>query len=278
MQDPIPLSDDVLQEVRTEMAAEEWGSAMRTLRSIQEEDLDRPTRILYAQLSGQVAWQREDWDGAIRYYGEFLHLRGPGADVDVAARRLFTLGGNLLDGTTRAFGFIPNRTRGMRTLENLALWAPRHPLAPQCFALIGNYSFEEGNYADAAHSYREILAGYGGSEWVDLATYRIGMCSFRRVEGPWTDGRLITMARDQFVRYLEIHPDGRFRTEAEEMVGILHAMEAEREKMLGDYYATIGNDFGARMHLARAAAFPDTPAAEAAAAQLAAMESTPEED
>ena len=278
MQDPIPLSDDVLQKVREEMAQEEWGSAMRTLRSIQEEELDRPTRILYAQLSGEVAWQHKDWDGAIRYYGEFLHLRGPGADVDVAARRLFTLGMNLLDGTTRAFGFIPNRNRGMRTLENLALWAPRHPLAPECLAWTGNYNFEEGNYSDATHSYREILAGYGDSEWTDLATFRIGLCSYRRVEGPWTDARLITMARDQFIRYLESFKQGRYRTEAEEMVSTLDAMEAEREKMLGNFYATIGNDFGARMHLARAAAFQDTPAAEVAAAQMAAMESKPEED
>ncbi|MCX8228988.1 MAG: outer membrane protein assembly factor BamD [Planctomycetota bacterium] len=270
----IPLDIHELDAPRAEMAAGEWGTAWRSLQSIRTEELDRPTRVAYAQLAGEVAWQREDWNGALHHYNDFLHLRGPGAEIDIAAQRMFQIATELLDGQHKTFGVFPNRHRGLITLENLALWAPRHPLAPESLIRAGEYNFKKGDYADAANNYRGVLAAYAGSEWTDLATYRIGMCSYHRLEGPWSDANLLTTAKSQFQQYLILFPEGRYAQQAEDMSGTIYQLQADRENMLGDYYATLENDLGARMYWTRAASFSGTPSAKAAQEKLRALDAT----
>ncbi len=270
----IPLDMHELDAPRAEMAAGELGTAWRSLQSIRVEELDRPTRVAYAQLAGEIAWQREDWDGALHHYNDFLHLRGPGTEIDIAAQRMFQIATELLDGQHRALGIFSNRYRGVVHLENLALWAPRHPLAPEALIRAGNYHFNNGNYADASNSYRGVLAAYAGSEWTDLATYQIGMCSYHRIEGPWSDANLLTAAKSQFQQYLTLFPNGRYTEQAKEMSERLYVFQADRENMLGDYYATLENDLGARTHWTRAASFSGTPSAEAAQKKLRALDAS----
>lgn len=263
-----PYSSADLDPIRDLVAAGDLDDAWDRIDDLEREYFDPLAQGEYSLLAGDIAYQRGDDDEAIRHYEDYLRFRGPAEASTVVEARLFELGLELLEGRRKAFGIFPDRTRGAMTLLDLATVAPQSSYAAEALAHVGEFHYSHLHYADAIDDYRLILTHHRGSEWADLATFRIGMCGFRQVDGPWVDARLIEQSLHQLKEYLKQFPSGLYRAEAEEAVVALEAIAAQRALLLGDYYRTIGNTRGARQHYAAAVGRAGTPAAEAAMARL----------
>ncbi len=277
-QPPEPYSSADLEAARALAAEGELGDAYNALEDLEREYFDRSSQGEYSLLAGDVAHQREDWDRAIHHYEEYLLFAGVARESERVERRLYEMGLDLLEGRRKAFGIFTDRSRGIVTLHNLAAWAPRGPYAPQALATTANYSYDEKEFGEASLDYRLLLENHPDSEFTDLANYRLGMCGFLQIDGPWVDARMIDHSAAQLGFYLQNHPSGLYRAEAEEALQQLNRFRDEREFELGDYYETIGNVRGARYHYmkARTSSFEDI-AAEAESRIAALPEDPPME-
>ncbi len=245
---PIPLTSSVLDEARVAAMAEDWDEAWDLLNDFDSEDLDRATLIDYHKLAGDVAWERGRITRSVRHYENYLHLRGPGEDSLRVEQRLFQAGTEMLDGQHRTMGMFANRTRGRTTLQNLAGWSPESPLAAEALATVGEYSFENGFYREAATDFHLLLSRYRDSEWGDLATFRLGMCGFQRASNAKTNLQLIQASRHQLENYHRLYPSGRYFDEAASALQELEVMEQDYYRYLGEYYQTIGNEPAAQKY------------------------------
>ncbi|RMH01374.1 MAG: outer membrane protein assembly factor BamD [Planctomycetota bacterium] len=270
-----PCSSADLEPARALAAAGDYDGAAAALADFDREDFDRAGQSEYSLLAGDVAYAREDWDQAIHHYEEYLLSAGLASESERVEERLFEMAMQLLNGERRAFGIFPDRGRGVVTLHNLATWAPNSPWAAQALATAANYSFSEGQYAEAAMDYRQLLEQHPDSEFTDLANFRLGMCGFLQIDGPWVDGRLIERSAAQLRFYLDHYPSGLYRSEAEQALARLERWSGERELLIGDYYETIDNVRGARYHYQRARTSPVAEIAREAERLLAALPPNP---
>lgn len=247
---PIPLTSTALEAARTAAAAGDWDEAWDLLNDFDSEDLDRATLVDFHLLAGDVAWQRGRITRSVRHYENYLHLRGPGEDSLMVEQRLFQAGNEMMDGQHRTMGLFPNRTRGRATLQNLAGWSPESPLAAEALATVGENSYENGFYREAATDFHLLLSRYRDSEWGDLATFRLGMCGFQRARNASTNLQLIQASVHQLENYHRLYPSGRYFDEAASALAELADMEQGYFRYLGEYYQTVGNEAAAEKYYA----------------------------
>jgi hypothetical protein len=174
----VPLGKAELAEAQSLYQAGDYGAADRALRDRDRDHFDRHSQGAFSLLAGDIAWAREDWDGAILHYQEYLLFEGAARTSERVEERLFKAGMQLLNGDRRAFGIFTDRTRGARVLTDLAMWSPRSPWADEALINTANWYFDERQFGLAAESYRMILQEHAGSEFTDHATYLLGMCSY----------------------------------------------------------------------------------------------------
>ena len=271
-----PYSTADLEPIRTLLRAGELDEAWSRIDDLERNYFDPLAQGEYSLLAGDIAYLRNDWDEAITHYEQYLQFQGPAAQSAIVEARLFELGLDLIEGRRKAFGIFPDRSRGAVTLLNLATFAPLGPHSAEALAQVGEYHYSNHYYAEAIDDYALLLRYHRSSEWADLATYRLGMCGYQQVDGPWVDIKLIQQSLNQLKEYLKQFPSGLYRAGAESTVAELEELAARKELRLGDYYRTIGNLRGARQHYRAAAA--DGSDTAAAAEALARLEQLPPED
>jgi outer membrane protein assembly factor BamD (BamD/ComL family) len=265
---PIPLSTEALAEAQAFIDAGDWEEAWDSLRDINSDDLDRATLVDFSLMAGDAGWATERFAQSLRYYEQFLALRGPAADSRLAEQRTFQVAIEMLDGEHPTLLFFANRWRGRSALQNLAAFAPESPYAPEALATVANFSYERGRYDEASVDYQLLLARYRNSEWGDLATFRLGMCGYHSARDASTNRPLIEVSRLQLNEYLRLYPEGQFRADAEAAAADLRELEADYYLGLANYYERIEVPEASARYLELARGFEGTAAAAEAMSRL----------
>ncbi|MGH7150339.1 MAG: outer membrane protein assembly factor BamD, partial [Planctomycetota bacterium] len=157
------------------------------------------------------------------------------------------------------FGWFPRRGSAVPVFETLVEHFPRGDHADEALRRIGGYYFDEEEWIEARTAYERLLKGYAGSEWADLADFRVGICNLREAGAPSHDLGAMRRAREKLEGYLKNRPEGGKRAEAQAALAQVLEMLAEREWRTGEFYRRIGNEFGARHHWREAVSgFPGT--------------------
>ncbi|MCI0585723.1 MAG: outer membrane protein assembly factor BamD [Planctomycetes bacterium] len=169
-------------------------------------------------------------------------------------------------------GWFPRRGSAVPVFETLVEHFPRGDYADDALRRIGGYHFDEEEWIEARTAYERLLKGYSGSEWADLADFRVGICNLEEAGAPSHDLGAMRRAREKLEGYLKSRPEGGKRAEAQAALAQVLEMLAEREWRTGEFYRRIGNSFGARHHWGETVSgFPGTAAAGKAAAALRAL-------
>jgi len=266
---PIPLGSDSLDSARVAAAAGQWEKCWDELRDLDSDDLDRSTLVEYHLMRGDAAYQTERYPTALRSYELFLRTRGPITESRHVEARVYELGSGMLAGKFRSVALFSNHWRGRAALLGLATWAPESPYSPDALAALGEDSFEKGDYDEAALDYKFLLEGYAGSEWSDLAAFRLGVCAAYAAQDAPTNRALIRAGRSQLAEYLSSFPSGQYRDEAQAALNDVIELEAGYYLGLADYYDRIDNPFAAARYLEQAADFAATEAGATAKDRLA---------
>lgn len=249
-----PLAGSEMDAARALHADGRHEEAWDLLEEWEADEFDLGAQRDFQILAGDVCDARGDWNRTIRFYEGAMVRPGPADEALRIERRLLELGIELLEGKRRILIVFKDRSRGVVTLENLAAAAQFRATRAEALALLAEYRFARGEYADAAPFYAGLLdpelAGLG---YEDLAAYRLGACSYLRIESGKLNGTLIQQALDQFRAYLAGFPQGLHRAEAETARADLIEQYGAYHVMLADYYARIDNLPGERFHLEIAA-------------------------
>ncbi|MDP6850750.1 MAG: outer membrane protein assembly factor BamD [Planctomycetota bacterium] len=253
-----------LEAANEDRVSEVWS----TLYRLDDDDFDRSSKIEFNLLAGDIAYLKEDWDQAIHHYEAYLLFGGAAGTSEVVEERLYSMALELLEGKRKALGIFTDRYRGVVTLQNLAAWAPNSPFAPRARVAAANYLFDSRDFDEAKLEYLGLLRYHPASEYSDLATFRLGMCGFEIISGPECDGELIELTINQFQQYLQGWPNGLYKDDAVRALFALRATLANREILIGDFYRTIGNTRGARLHYKAALALQFQGAIKKARARL----------
>ena len=263
-----PLSSADLEAARQALEQNQTELAHSSLRSLDSDDFDRFAQGEFHLLAGDLAWRENEADDAIHHYREFLYWQGAATDSRLAEDRLYQLGMDLLEGRRKSLGIFPDRTRGAEILRELAMWAPHSLHAATGLAAVADWHFQEKRFFESSEDYRQILESFGATEFADIAAFRIGLCQASLIPGSWVDADFLSRTRNQFITYLQMFPNGIWKTDAEEKVAELEEMSARHHLELGNYYFKIGNLRGARQAWRKASHQEGTLAAADASAQL----------
>ncbi len=263
-----PLSSADLAAARLALQQNQTEAAHGALQSLDPEDFDRFAQGEFHLLAGDLAWREGKPDDAIHHYRQFLYWEGAASDSRLAENRLYQLGMELLEGRRKALGLFPDRSRGAEILRELAMWSPQGNHAAAGLAAVADWHFQDQRFLASGEDYKQILQSFGSSEFADIAAFRIGLCQSRLIPGAWVDATYLNRARNQFISYLQMFPNGLWIATAQEQIAELDEWIAQHDLDLGNYYFTIGNLRGARQAWRDASHQAGTLAAEQATALL----------
>jgi len=251
---PQQLSIHDLDEAHRLADLGDFDEAEDILDNFETDDFDLPTQRDYNLLYGQVSDELNDWNTAIRYYEAYMAQTGPAQRAREAEQRLLHYGTALLDGELKVFWFFNDRSRGVITLENLALLGNDPHMRAEAMARVAEYHYAQMDYDDAMVFYAGLLQpDFQGLGWEDSASFQLAMCHYGLIKLKSINGPAVRFALEQFRAYLEQFPGGLHRVEAQHKYDICRDLLSQYHIMVAKYYLRIDNTFGARHHFALAA-------------------------
>lgn len=249
-----PRSVADLVEPRALHDAGDHDAAWELLDEYEAEEFDLGAQREYNLLTGDVCDARADWNRTIRFYEAAMMQPGPASEALRLEQRLLELGIELLEGKHKVMIFFSDRGRGIVTLENIAFGGQFRSTRAEALARLAEYRYSNGEYMDAAQFYAGLLdPDLKGLGYDDQAAFRLGMCSYNRIEEGKLNGTVIVQGLDQFRAYLADYPEGLHRQEAEDARAQLAEYLGAYHIMLADYYRRIDNEPGELFHLQLAA-------------------------
>ena len=251
---PRQLSIHDLEEAHRLYSAGDYDSAEDILDNFDAEDFDLPTQRDYNLLYGQVADGLDDWNTAIRHYEVYMTQSGPAQDARSAEQRLLELGTKLIEGDLRVFWIFTDKSRGIITLENLALLGNDPHMRAAAMARVAEFHYEDQDYDDAMIFYAGLLQpDFRGLGWDDSASFQLANCHYGMIRLSSLNGPAVQFALEQYRAYLERYPGGLHRVEAERKYNVCRDLLSQYHRIVGDYYVRIDNPVGARHHYSLAA-------------------------
>ena len=233
-----------------DLAAEgDFDGAEDLISDLEVDDFDLATQRDFNLLRAHIADDDGDWSSAIRYYEAYMTQIGPADNARAAEQSLLDYGTQLLDGDLRFMWIFTDRSRGILTLENLALLGTTTSLRGESMARVAEYHYSEKDFREARVFYAGLLQPqFAGLGWEDSASFRLAMCHFLTVDEDKLNGSGVVFAIDQLNAYLDHFPEGQHRAEAEQNLLTSRDLLAKFHLQVGDYYRQIGDLDGAHHH------------------------------
>lgn len=228
-------------------------------------------RFRWYLLGGTALYRsNERWEAYqfIKDYVRKEHYHQPLADL------LYRIGEDLAASKSGFWAFYSDRDRSKVVLREFVTNYPHNPHYYDAQYRLAEMSYEDGEYEQARERFTKIFE----SPWKTKALFRVAMCYFRRLEGAEYDQEEMTKAMQELTHFLERQgiENPEYRTEATAALRQVRSELAEKQGLIADFYATLGNRAGERHHLTLAASgFPDTEAGRAAAKRLGKMPPPP---
>jgi outer membrane protein assembly factor BamD (BamD/ComL family) len=180
--------------------------------------------------------------------------------------------GKTMSTSGNGFWIFWSDRRGARTvLEHLITRHPDSPRLADALKVLGDLAYEDGSYPLAQERFRELMRRRPESEWFVYASFRFAMSIYEGLKGPDYDLDQMQHASRELVDFLATNPENpEFKATASAALQTLREWQAERHHQIAEFYHTVGNPIGRRLHLEIAAGeqFSSTVAHDRAAAEL----------
>lgn len=252
-------------------AAQEYKEAQHLAEDVLTETVDGKILQEALYLAGRARLARGHYRKAYRRF-ETLLQDYPYSDFLLKAEDdVYWIGMEYISRSPNwLFGDLASgRSFGSEVLLQYAVSYSSKPRADDALFEVAQYYESRDEWLLAAGTYEQIRDVHQESEWMDLASYRIGVCYQRACRGAGYDDTKLEQARRELRDYLARGLEGH-RAEAEETLREVEEELARAELAIADFYRIREQDRGHRMHLANAVlAYPDTEAAQEAREELA---------
>jgi outer membrane protein assembly factor BamD (BamD/ComL family) len=217
-------------------------------------------------------------------YGALLEKYGQTRHLDTVTRRLFSIARYWQDlqqadprwpvnpnVTDKSRPLFDTAGHALKTLETVWLKDPTGPLADRAVMQIANTHFLAGRWADADHYYTTLRQDFPHSRYL-VQAYILGYrAKMEKYQGPQYDRAPLDEAEELIETLLTQFPDklGDERLQVEQARAAVRAQQAEREWIMGEYYARNHQHRAARFYFQQVVErYPDTRFAESARSRL----------
>lgn len=269
-------ADELYADAGLDINNNDGTAAMNKLDYIKEKHPDFPEKegVDFRYVEARKA-KGKLWKSFVELR-EFLEKYPVSSRRSKAEELLFEIGTSLLQSTSSFLGtgLARDADDGVLVLEFLVDNFQNSRLGDESLRRMAQYKFESGDYPGAIRDYQRILKSYLGSQWRDLAEFRIAIAHLRTVRRPDLDQSELLKAREALQNYLSTHPEGSRLEEAMAALRETHEMLAESEFRIGDYYRVIEQPYASALHYKNAIAqYPGTRFAAKAEERLSGMPS-----
>ncbi len=258
------------------LAAGDSDRALDLLESVAPESFEDVDRPRYAVDLGRARFMNED------YWGAFEAVRDvprdyPGSPFLAKAEEIEFKAGAVLAGRGGGFLFFTSDlSDARRILEHFILFYPTSSWLPDALRILGEAAYQDEDWQLAIDRFGELLQRAPEGEWSDLAAFRIAMSHYHLVAGPDYDLERLENARRELAAYLAgKRPNPDFVEEARRALDRILYWIDEKHLIIADFYLRIDKPEGARFHLEKILARPDSPLYEAAKERLAEIPAPP---
>lgn len=169
-----------------------------------------------------------------------------GTVVDI----LWQAGTTLIERDSGFLFFWSDRSGGRTVLEHLITRHPETERLADALRILGDLAFDAGDYELAQERYRDIIMYRPLGDWRFYAQFRYAMSIVASLRGPDYDMDRMRHATKELTGFLDNASENpQMREEAERALELVLSWRMQRHLDIADYYATLDNDAGRRLHL-----------------------------
>lgn len=266
--------DELYADAGVDIEKNEPDAATAKLDYLKNKHPDFPDREGVAFRYAQIKKLYGKYWKAFVAFREFLDQYPVSGHRREAGELIYDTGVKLTQSTSSflGLGIARDSDDGVLVLEYFVDNFQNSSLASEALRRVAQYKFETGDFQGAIRGYQRILRSYLGSQWRDLAEFRIAISHLRGVRRADQDQSELLKARESLSNYISLHPEGARLDEAAAALREADEMLAESEYKIGDYYVVIEQPFAASMHYKQAIVnYPGTEFAARAESRLAQM-------
>jgi len=167
-------------------------------------------------------------------------------------KRLFTTGVRLLVEDTGGFlgikNFLAIEPDGVEVLGVLLESFKKGQYADSAQRKIGLWAMERKDYDRAILEFEHLAKDYPQSEWKAVADFNVAHCRWRKSRGPRYDREILEKAKEDYQKYVDLHPEGSKVVEAQSRIRAIDLALAEKGWLLGEFYRNDERIEAARLH------------------------------
>jgi len=162
---------------------------------------------------------------------------------------LWSVGTTLIESDGGFLFFWSDRRAGKAVLEHLITRHPDTRRLADALRILGDMSFDEGDYETAQVRYRNIILDRPDSDWRFYAKFRMAMSIVASLRGPDYDLDQMEHAVTELRSFLRTDPESpQMLAEAQRALQQILEWQVRRHLDIATFYRTLGNQEGQLHH------------------------------
>jgi outer membrane protein assembly factor BamD len=198
-----------LMIIRNALADDEPGDALDAAEEFLENYPQSALREEAMLLGGEAQMERGRYVDAYEWFERQVNEFPRGRYLDRALKREYQIADAFLDGRKkRMWGIfrVDATDDGLEILTRIVESSPGTAIARKALLRMGDYHFEQKEYAEAVAMYDQFLRLYGKSGQADYAMLRAARASHLQYRGPKYDDSPLESARQRYTVFAERFP------------------------------------------------------------------------
>ena len=242
---------ELLERAEARLDSGNPGSALVLLESVSEESFDEQDLARYKLNLAKAHFKLEDYYQAFHAIKDFPRDFPASPLLPQVAEIEFQAGHRLAASGYRLFlGLASDLDDATEVLEHLLIYHPASQHIDDALRILGEAAYLNEDYELAIERYSELLQRVRNSHWADMATFRVAMSQYQLLTGPDYDAAALETAQRELVGFLRSgSKNNEFVDEARLALARTELWIEQKELQIAKYYLTLGNDYGARIHL-----------------------------
>jgi hypothetical protein len=236
-------AEDAIQSARGAEDLEELYDLELSPRMRARAGVSRAEALL-AEGSRIKAWKQvRDVEETVQNHGERSR----------AGAVLQRAGLSLIEDPGRYYLFLRYATRGAAALEYLVLTYPLDPACPRAYEALARHYEREDELELAIERHEDLIYYHPGSPEAAISEAAIPRLRLEHIDRVTHDRGEVARALKEAQSWIARHPDHALLEEVQATEQRAFRRLADNDLILSDYYARIGEPYGARLHAERAA-------------------------
>jgi outer membrane protein assembly factor BamD (BamD/ComL family) len=227
--------------VRNHIREGDWDDAVDAAEDMLEDYPTSPYAEEALYLAGLAEMKDDDYIDAHDFFKRQVSQFPGGEYFEQAMRREYEIGDAFVSGRKRPFLWVfrvDATGTGLDILASVAELAPGSGLAEKALLRIGDYHYNEQEWASAIAAYDNFVRLFGKTapKTAQQASYRAARASFSMFQGVHNEDTPLLEARQRFVNFAEQYPQAAEEYDVAGTIAVIDDIRAEKLWTIAGFY------------------------------------------